>query len=80
MKVGQKSMQCLACGHVQVIGIKERPSQAQCDNCESHFMKPIKVKPTDVHGIGRNKVADLGLALLIDMAGQYYDADVLKEI
>lgn len=70
IKSGETIWVCLACGHDQTVGgCTEHVLMARCDKCGSQFLKASRVQPTDVSGAGRNKTADLGLALLMEAQG-----------
>lgn len=68
IKSGETIWVCLACEHDQTVGeCTEHILMARCDRCGSPFLKARKVVPTEVHGTGmKNKMADLGLALLME--------------
>lgn len=67
LMAGEKLVQCLACEHQQIVDVKEFMHIIQCERCANIFMNAVKARPTNVHGVGRNKTADLGLALLMEM-------------
>lgn len=67
-------MQCLVCDHEQVLRLEESIFKSKCERCCSKFMQVAEVQPTKVRGAGRNAVADLGLALLME-AGAGADID-----
>jgi len=77
LNAGEKLIVCEACQHQEVLSIKRSVHLRKCPRCGIVDLVVSKVKPSNVNGIGRNATADLGLALLVDMAGQNYDHDAL---
>ncbi len=73
LMAGEKLMQCLACEHRQVVNAKGFMHIIQCKRCANTFLNAVKVRPTNIHGVGRNKMADLGLALLMEMGADVPD-------
>ncbi len=66
MNVGEKGVSCLACNHQQVLRLGESIFKSRCKLCGLKFMEATGVRSSSVYGVGRNAVADLGLAILIE--------------
>ena len=62
---GRKRVVCLACEHEQILGLRDAVGRAKCENCCSKFLQALEARPSMIHGVGSNAVADLGLALLL---------------
>ena len=73
LRAGETAYQCLVprCGHVSVSEATESVRMIRCDQCGLPWVKAIKTRRTVVRTtIGANKMADLGLALLMEAAEQ----------
>lgn len=71
LKAGETAYQCLVpgCEHVSVSEATENVRMVRCDQCGSQFVKAMRSQRTVVRTtIGANKMADLGLALLMEAA------------
>jgi len=75
MGPGEKLMRCLACEHEQVAMMKVSVFKVRCENCRRKFMEVVAIQPSQVHGAGRNAVADMGLALLMEAGAGVPDDD-----
>ncbi|KKN53723.1 hypothetical protein LCGC14_0599780 [marine sediment metagenome] len=78
LKVGEKLVKCEVCEHETIVPMKEAVRLRPCERCEHPALKVVKVKPTNIHGLGRNKTADLGLAILVDMLPDDCPDDILE--
>jgi len=67
LMAGEKLMQCSVCEHLTIVPKKNPADRIRCKRCGNAILKTVKAQPTNIHGVGRNKVADLGLALLMEM-------------
>ena len=67
LKAGEKLVVCQVCEDQKIFKIKETVTLGQCERCHNAKMRVVKVRPTNVSGVGRRKIADLGLALLMEM-------------
>ena len=67
MRAGEKLIMCGVCENGQVVKMKDEVDLSSCSRCHKATLKAVRVVHTDINGAGRNKTADLGLALLMEM-------------
>ncbi len=72
LTAGQTAYQCLlpGCEHISISEATENVRMVLCAQCMSPFVKAVKTRRTVVRGAGHNKMADLGLAILMEMGGR----------
>jgi len=75
LKAGEKLVQCTVCEHQQVVPMKRAVKLSSCERCEHKALKVVKVSPTNIHGVGRNRTADLGLSILMEMGAGAPDVE-----
>ena len=81
LKAGEKLIVCEVCEHQRIVPIKGDILEISltCERCEHRSMKVVKVSPTNVSGVGRNKIADLGLAILMEAGAGAPDPEEKEE-
>ena len=66
LMAGETLWRCLGCGHETVSGRRENVREVRCENCGLPFIEAVRTRRTIIRGVGTNRVADLGLALLLE--------------
>ena len=81
LKAGEKLIVCEVCESQRVIPMKINVLKLEtiCKRCQHPAMKVVKVQPTNINGAGRNKVADMGLAILMEAGADAPDLEENKE-
>jgi len=75
LKAGEKLVVCQVCEDQKIFKIKETVTLGQCERCHNAKMRVVKVRPTNVSGVGRNEMADLGLVLLLEAGADAPDIE-----
>ena len=81
LRAGEKLLVCEVCESQRIIPITTNilKQGTICKRCEHTSMRVKKASPTNIRGAGRNKVADMGLALLMEMGAGASDLEEKKD-